>query len=86
MSGFKLVIGFVAIIIIGLLWIGLNEVMVNVGSVFNSMTTDADTITRNNMGLSIFYYSLFFMIIVIAIWVVKSSLDERDRGYRVVYE
>ena len=76
MSGYKLILGFIAIIVIAFLWIVLNEIFVDTGDILNALTSDADTITRNDMAISIFYYSLFFMIIVIAIYLVKNALGE----------
>lgn len=75
-SVFKLVIGFIAIIILAFLWIPLYEAFGGVGGfvdTFNSQTTDPDIITNNNTARQIFYWTLFAMILMIFIWILKED-------------
>ena len=81
MSGYVMVLGFIAIVVIAFLRIPLNEVINTIGTTFNNMTTDTDTINRNNMAVSAFFYTLFFMVIAVIIWIIKSSLDSRGNIY-----
>jgi len=80
MSAFKFIIGIAAIVFITIVWIVLNEGVIEVGSVMNEMVTNnvtgPDIIIRNNMMVSMFFYSLFFLIMVVSIWILKTTVDE----------
>jgi len=84
-TAFKLVIGFAMIVIAMLLWIPLNEVVGQVGGIFNAMTTgnatyDAEMIERNNIGAAIFSAVPIFLILAYGIWVLRSAVVESRGG------
>jgi len=85
MSGYNFVVGVAAIIIIALLWIVFGEVISGgsgILSVLNGMAGgDATIIQANNTLGSVFYYSLFIIIIIIGIWILKSSIKEDPPYY-----
>lgn len=77
---YKLVIGFIFLILCFLLWIPMNDVLVDVTSVMNNFTNDTDTINRNNTVFLMFNYIMVFIFIVYIIWVLKPS-KESQYGY-----
>lgn len=75
-SGYKLILGAILIIMIALLWIPLNEVMGGsdgLTDIFNSEANDSEVIEYNNTANSIWYYTAFFFVIVIGLWVIKEE-------------
>ena len=77
MSAYEFVMGIVAIIVVSILWIGLNEMIVMIADVLNAGITDVDTLARNLMAVQIMFYSLFAVIIVIGISILKTVQEER---------
>jgi len=79
-TGYKLIMGFIMVGVCFLLWIPLNEVTGQVGDIFNNMTTDSDTIARNNTGVLIFQSMMLFIFLVFGIWVMKSAMDKKSQA------
>jgi hypothetical protein len=77
MTAYEFVIGFIAIITVAILWIGLNEAIVLIADILNAGVSDAATLERNVMAVSIFFYSLFAVIIAIGINVLKTVHEDR---------
>lgn len=77
MSAYEFVMGVVAIITVSILWIGLNEVIVMVSEILNTGLTDAETLARNVMAVKIMFYSLFAVLIVIGISILKTAQEDR---------
>jgi len=83
MTGYNLIIGVAIIIVIALVWIPINEIMREDGGVvdiMNNMTNATETpdvITYNNMAGEITYYSLFLVIIIVGLYIIKSGIKER---------
>lgn len=78
-SVYKFIIGVGMIIMLSLLWIGLNEPFGQPGGLvdaFNAVTTDSGVINYNETGRQIFYYALLFFIIIIAIWIFKEDREQ----------
>lgn len=84
MSGYSLIMGVLAIITISILWIALYEVTGGEGginSILNNLAgSNEDVIEQNNMVTSIFYYSLFAFIIIIGMYILKTAMDDREKG------
>lgn len=84
-SGYRLVIGILIIIFVSLLWIPLNYVFGIAGGVLNTGITDTDAISRNNMMVMGFYYTLFVIILATIIYIVKPTKgdgeEEGDTAY-----
>lgn len=78
MNTYKFIMGIGMLFISMILWIPLNETVSIAADIFNGMTTDADTIARNNIMVQIFYYLIFFFIIAFGIWILKTSLEDRQ--------
>ncbi len=82
MTAYKIIMGFAMIFICMILWIVLNEVMVNTGAIFNAMNVTSDVIERNTIAISLFYYILFFIVIAFGIWIIKSTIKKNNmEGY-----
>ena len=79
MNAYKFIIGIGMLFISMILWIPLNETVSDVAVICNNLTTDADTIVRNNIIVQIFYYILFFFMVAFGIWLLKTSLEDRQQ-------
>jgi len=84
-SGYRLIIGILAIVICMFIWIPLDWAMDQATVALNGGITDADTIERNNIVNNGFYYTLFIIIVAVVIYIVKpSSKDDTEAG-EVIY-
>lgn len=78
-KGYKFVMWVALLIILILFWVPLNYATEEIGGVLNGLTTDADTISRNNIGMNVVYASLFMFVVIAGLYVLKD--DEPDYGY-----
>lgn len=83
-SGYRFIIGVLAIIMCMLLWIPLDWAMDQATTALNGGITDADTIQRNNIVNDAYYFTLFIVIIAVIIYIVKPTTGEVEQG-EVVY-
>lgn len=84
MSAYRIAIAAAVLVIIIFLWIPLNDVTQDIGSRFNDMVNESerpDVIEKNNMALSIFYWSLLIIIFAVGILLLKNSLEGRTEYY-----
>lgn len=84
-SGYKLIMGILAIILCMFLWIPLDWGMDQATTALNSGITDPDTINRNNIVNQGFYYTLLIIIVAIVIYIVKPSGKGDQEVGEVVY-
>lgn len=75
MSAYKFILGFIMVIAsIIFLWIPANEVLTTITGVMNdAVSGNVAAIARNNMYFQIFYYSVFFMLMMFGIYILKES-------------
>jgi nitrogen fixation-related uncharacterized protein len=78
MTAYKFLIGFAMVLICIFLWIILNDTVATIGSIFNAGITDPDAIARNNTAVALFYYTMLFIILAFALWILKSSQDNKE--------
>ena len=80
-TAFKLVMGFIMVVVCFIVWIPLNEWVGQIGDAMNELTTDADTIARNDIAVTLFSSMMLFIFIVFGLWVLKSSLGRGGEAY-----
>jgi len=83
-SGYRLIIGVLALIVVIFLWIPLGYVFGEVATALNTGITDTGAISRNDIMVQAFYYTLFVIVIAVIIYIVKPTAGETEQG-EVVY-
>jgi hypothetical protein len=78
MSAYKLVLGAIVIVICALVWIPMENAVGILYPILNAGITDAATIQRNVIFYRIFYYSLFFIILITVIYIIKTDKGEEE--------
>lgn len=82
MSGYKFVIFVLVLIILILIWIPMYFMVVEpFGTAMNSLATDPDVIAKNNIAIAIAYYTPFIFFILLLIWILKSTLGNKEEAY-----
>jgi len=76
MGGYKFIIGFIVIIMCALIWIPLEYASTMTAEIMNLGITEASAIAMNNLLARVFYYSLFFIIVIAMLWVIKTDTGE----------
>lgn len=80
MSGYKFAMGFLAIIISIILWLPLSYVFDLITEAINAGLTNPTVIERNNIMTHAMYYMLFFVILAVVLYIVKSDKGEDEGG------
>lgn len=81
MSGYRLVIGFVSMLVITIVFVPLYDVFTTATSAFNDITTNATAISYNNMMLALFGFVWIIMLIAISLWVYKGTAETGAETY-----
>ena len=76
MGGYKFIIGFAVIILCAFIWIPLEYASTLTAEVMNLGITEASAISMNNLLARVFYYSLFFIILIVMLWTIKTDTEE----------
>ena len=81
-QAFKLIMGFIMLMVTFLLWIPLNEVVGQAADIFNGINTTNETyneemIERNNIVKDLFGAFMVILFIVYGIWAMKPGKDKK---------
>lgn len=71
MSGYKLVIGFIGFVFAALLWIPLDYTIQLIGTALIIPAGGEELANNINFGISLYYVSLFILLIATTIWIIK---------------
>jgi hypothetical protein len=78
-SGYRLILGFMTIVLVSFLWIPLNYYFSIAAAAFNAGITDPTAIANNNMMAQGIYWTLFIIIVGMIIYIVKPDKGENDQ-------
>lgn len=77
-QAYEFIIAFIGIFITIILWAILNHAFIDIGDTVHDLVDSQEHRDTVRMQQAIFYYSLFFLIIVTFIYVLKVSLAKGD--------
>lgn len=81
MSGYSFLLGFIAIILCAIIWLPLTYAFDLLIIAINSGVSDPDVIVRNDVMGQLVYYSLFFVILAIILYIIKTKKGEEGAVY-----
>jgi len=80
-QAYKFILGLIMIIILAYVNIPFSYVMGTHVESFNSMTTNTEVISYNNIYASTFYIAISVIIIVIIVTILKPSTPQEQQYY-----
>ena len=81
MGMYEFVLGIGTIIFLGILWSMLNHTFGIVTGIYTNMTNSTEVINQYTLANNLFYFSYFFLVIVIIAWIIKTSMKQSENVY-----
>mgnify|MGYP000710487563 CR=1 FL=1 len=81
MGMYEVVLGIGTIIFLSLVWIVLMHPFSLFVDSLSNMTNSTEVKTQYDIAENIFYFSYFFIAILVFVWIIKESVKHQEREY-----
>jgi len=81
MGMYEFVLGIGTIIFLGIVWAILNHTFATITDIYTNMTNSSEVIAQYTLASNVFYFSYFFLVIVIIAWIIKTSMKQSENVY-----